>query len=345
MNALTSRFQFKIQEALNIQDDQIARLSELLVTYKSKIEELRLESGYLDHQIYSAKQSIKNNMKDADINIGVSKSQKISEHHQEIIFLQEQHNQEILFLQKEFENKISRFHEFSQEQLKDQENGFLDEFEKIRKEIAETRSQIANFVRPEEDLNSSSLKIKNDLIVHLQEIVESKSRERKQILYDSKIQLEECLNIIYELEEKHRKEAEEIREYSEENTRKYKATLLALKQQRNNDIIMLTSQKKKAEEELKQLTKQLNQMKVEFTKSFNDSTMKLKAMKSLTTPVQRPENISPNVEMSKTKKQMAKSLEIRQEKENKLNSVRKENYQLLQQISMMRHSMRYPNCK
>ncbi|KAK8834038.1 hypothetical protein M9Y10_027509 [Tritrichomonas musculus] len=345
MKTIAQGFQFRIQEELDVKDEQIDRLSDLLVSYKEKILEYKQQIVILNNQIEKRKKELDQRIRDKQVVKGVSRSQKVSAHQIKLIQIQAEQNQEIQELQKDFAQKLSRFHEFSNEQMQDQEKSFDIEFQKVKKEIAETQSKIANFKKPEEKLNTSSLQVQNDVIKHLQKVVEEKSEERRSMLLDFKMQFTDYLAFINNIDAQHQKSVSDIQTQIEENTKIYNESLHVLKKKRHHDLKALHTEKKEAEKKLHSLTSQLSQMKEQFTQSCNFTTKKFDAMKSLSYPKSHSENVPQNIVLSHTKEKLMKSIENRNNKELQLKKVREENFDLKKQITILRHSRRYPYSK
>lgn len=339
---MTQGFQFRIQETLNVKDEQIDNLSKLLTNYKEKILEYKEQIVILDSKIEEKKKEISQRVRNKQVTKGLSRSQKVSAHHIKIIEIQAEQSQEIQELQKDFSQKLARFHEFSQEQIQDQDKSFEAEFKKVKKEIAETKSKIANFQKPEEDNNTSSLQIQNDIIKHLQKVAQQKSEERRSMLLDFKTQFSDYLDYINKLDAQHQKSLIEIQNQDEENAKIYNESLHTLKSQRHREIKLLREKKKEAEKKLHSLTSQLAEMKETFSKSFNFTTKKFDAMKSLSFSKSQPENNPQNTELNQSKEKLLKYIENRKEKEKLLKKVRSENFELKKQITVLRHSRRYP---
>ena len=55
MKTIAQGFQFRIQEELDVKDEQIDRLSDLLVSYKEKILEYKQQIVILNNQIEKSK--------------------------------------------------------------------------------------------------------------------------------------------------------------------------------------------------------------------------------------------------------------------------------------------------
>lgn len=342
MRVITQGFQFRIQETLNVKDEQIDHLSQILIDYKEKILEYKEQIALLDSKIEEKKKELKQRIQNKQVTKGLSRSQKISSHHYNIIEIQAEQSQEIQDLQKDFKQKLARFHEFSREQMQDQDKSFDIEIQKLKKEIAETQSKIANFQKPEEEHNFSSLQIQNDIIKHLQKVAQQKSEERRSMLLDFKTQFSDYLEYINKLDSEHQKKLIEIQNQVDENSQFYKESLHNLKTQSHHEIKLLREKKKEAEKKLFSLSSQLSEMKETFSKSFNFSTKKFDAMKSLSFSKTLPENIPQNRELDQSKEKLLKYIESRKEKEMILKKSRDENFELKRQITVLRHSRRYP---
>lgn len=344
MDRLSQGFQFKIQEQLNIKDEEIAGLSELLVECKAKIVEYKDQIDILENKIAEKKREFQCIAKDKKLQKDLRYSHKISEHHRLICELQKKYDQEICDIQEDFEQKLNRFHMFSIEQMNDQDQSFESDFQTVRDEIAETQTKIENFQQKDDVINdTSSIQIKNDVIAHLQTVVKQKSIERQQMLTDCKEQISEYLSLINEMEKKHQVEVNTLKAQIEQSHKEYKEAIRNLKLERIEQLTQLNNQRKEAEYNFRMQSCQLSKKKTAFSNSYTFTTKKMDAMTQLaqqSSPL-RIENYSLNGEFMGTKKRRYDLLESRKEKEMELNAIRNENFELQRQITLLRHSMKY----
>ena len=131
-------FQFKIQQAIAIRDEEINRLSETLVTYKSKIVQAKEEIERIEHDIEIAKYTKES----------LYRCNQAS-YERKIALKKAQHNELIQSIQKEQAEEIDEMQRQFSETLHDLENhensSYADQFEMIERKKESTLKLINQY--------------------------------------------------------------------------------------------------------------------------------------------------------------------------------------------------------
>ena len=119
-------FQFKIQQAIAIRDEEINRLSETLITYKSKIIEAKEEIERIEHEIELAKYTKESTYRCNQATYERKIAMKKAEHNELIQRIQNEQAEEIDEMQRQFSETLNDLenHEIS---------SYSEQFELIEK--------------------------------------------------------------------------------------------------------------------------------------------------------------------------------------------------------------------
>lgn len=285
-------FQFKIQQAIAIQDEKINRLSETLVKYKSKIMESKEEIERIEHEIELAKYTKES----------IYRCNRAT-YERKIAMKKAQHNELIQSIQKEQADEIDEMQRQFSEILNDLENqkntAYTEQFELIEKKKESTLKLITQYQSTiqqiqatsnqeaslDDSINLESVEKKEKRIQELQNIVKQRNEERLQCLLDSKDKLQQCMSIIEKMDKEQESQTSEKRKAIDEIERRYheeldtmtenhKAIRTVLKQKLEQSSRQYNSLKKALsklkygyQQQLKQTLHEMTQIKERFTQS------------------------------------------------------------------------------
>lgn len=286
-------FQFKIQQAIAIRDEEINRLSETLVTYKSKIVQAKEEIERIEHDIEIAKYTKES----------LYRCNQAS-YERKIALKKAQHNELIQSIQKEQAEEIDEMQRQFSETLHDLENhensSYADQFEMIERkkestlklinQYQSTIHQFQNNPNPndmsmDDSFNAETIEKKEKRIRELQNIIKQRNEERLQSLLDSKSKLQECMRIIEEMDKEQEEETSKMKKKIDEIEKNYheqldemvdnqKAIRVVQKQkleqatrQYNSLRKALSKLKSGHQQQLKQTLHEMSQIKAKFTQS------------------------------------------------------------------------------
>lgn len=265
-------FQFKIQEAIAIKDEEIDSLSETLVLMKSKIIEIKEEMQSIDQEIetiHSSRESAKRcNQAEYERLVSLKRAQ-----HQELIQqIQASHLNEIDELQNQFSQTL-------QNAQKKSDLAYVDQFRQIERQKETTLALIDNYRSTIKQIKSTNEELNSELIEDsqiqtehfqkneqrielLQQVIKQRNNERLRYLQESTEKLKECLKIIEKMDQDHIKQSNELRKSIEVIDQAYNEEVDSIKEKHRVECIV-------QKEMIKRATKNYQTLKTALTKLKN----------------------------------------------------------------------------
>ena len=341
------KIQFRIQELIDLKDDEIDRLAKQLTEYQRVIREKQDALRRLEYTL-DIKSSEINGMDRKTYAEGQSLiAKKVSDHHERMMDLQDQYQNEVKAIQYEFETTLKRFHKFSQEQFEEQEDGFNKEVADAVQELNEVRQALAEAMDESTILENSTMahtaEVDANHISRLQKIVMEKNEERKVGLYRSREQLQTLVSFLDEMDREHQSKVEVLRNRIDEDYRQYQTSLAALTRERNTNIMSLRQTLARSSERGKKLQLRFRNVKQEQDARLAHSTNELIEMRdrAALSPV------NPNLDLGEQRKVDQKRMKVQRKrdefsaKEKKLAKVQNENMSLVRSVAQARHNLRF----
>lgn len=338
------RLQHRIQMELNLKDDEIQRLDELLGSYKQQIVKMRDDVQKLDTAIQIKSTEISGRTKSSETNLKSAIAQKESFHNQYLAELEERYKEETNAIQRDFEDRLSRFHKFSEDQINEQADEFRDQMESLLQGLQSTRQMITELnaeVEPNESGVIESEQIHGNLIAHLQKIVTDKHEERKLALFTAREQLIEVIGTLDEMDHRHMISVKSIKDGMQAQSDAYETAISDLERDRKSSIAVQRRVLAAAQMREKELQEKLRDLKTRQTKELMSTADQLQYLKEQAP--QTRENIDRNelarIELKKRK--LTTTRVVLADKERALRDVREENMRLSRALAQMRHLARF----
>ena len=341
------KIQFRIQELIDLKDDEIDRLAKQLTEYQRVIMEKQDALKRLQYTL-DIKSSEINGMDRKTYAEGQSLiAKKVSDHHERMMDLQDQYQNEVKAIQYEFETTLKRFHKFSQEQFEEQEDGFNREVADAVQELNEARQALAEAMDestiPENSAIARAAEVDANHISRLQKIVMEKNEERKVGLYRSREQLQEIVSMLDEMSRKHEAEVEVLKNRINEDYTAYQNALQAMKRERNVRMRSLRQTLARSSERSKNLQGRFRQVKEEQDKRLAQSTNEFMEMRERVAlrPVDVNIGASEQRKVDKKKMRMQRTQVEFAQKERRLDKAKKENMSLVRSVAQAKHFLRF----
>lgn len=257
------QFQSKLQQHLNINDDEIARLADYLnsvnseiVDYKDKLNRFRLQSDQALQDSLGRRKRQK-----AQLESKIAKMN--SDHHQFIQELNNRNQKELEEIQKDYETSMNHVDEWAQNKTDIKLQPVENEINKIKRQIELVKSQHEE--EPEDDALyylETGQQLELEKIHNLESELRDKNKDRLAQLLNAKNQLSQCVSTLEELERAHTTNMDKLRTSLEIIDNKYENKLKSIESNH--------------EKKTKQLKEKLGELEAQNTK-FQSSIKKTQA--------------------------------------------------------------------
>ena len=342
----TQLFQYKIQQAILMKDEEIDRLEATLRSLKRQIADAHGTLDELDHEISVQVTSKRSTQHASKVNSKIELAKKNQLHQQKLADLQEQFDMERDEINAQFEHRLSNCRNGP---LKQQLDDVQNEIDETRNAIESYHQKLQQQVKVTKDFEEGESKEYEDqvnMISQLQKVVELKNQERVDNLLRSKQRLSDCIGLIERMQQQHIQDVAErnrqievidsnyqrsVRQLSMEHLR----TMSGLKS-RKQDCIKKLSMLKRAHKKLQDGNRaQIKQTKSEFAQIHHKF--------AASAPVTCTGPLQTEVEEKHRKKMAAvqQAQAVLASKEEKLTEVRKANAALQSQLGRARHTFQY----
>lgn len=211
MNALLERrmeqFQSKVQQNINLADDEITRLASYLQTLKGDIVDVKDQLSRVAIKTAQLQQEATGKEKryQASIETVVAKLKK--EHHSVMKELQERHSQEIAAVYQAYQEEIAEIEKVTNQKIK-QRTGPVEEL------LAQTQNQYKRMVEAQSTVDKTlELESMEDIRViqelelerqrRLESAIEARNQERLESLLQAKSRLSDCVATLEEMDRNH----------------------------------------------------------------------------------------------------------------------------------------------
>lgn len=335
--------QYKIQQQLILQSDEIDRLNKYLIHLKSEIISSRDKLQILNNQISQAKQfdnGYKQKIKSSQEAI---MSQLILAHHKKIQELRMDQEKQIEEIQNDFCQTL--------EQISQNQDKFTsEEFVSLQQSIHDTKARISSLSlmtvaaanKTEEPIDTTTLDIQRDRIQALQDMLMAKNFERDESLKQSKKQLTVCVETLEEIEHNYEMNILHLHKELETLDIKHKIEVDKLKENHSHRMSILTRKSDEAKRKSQAVQKSYDRI---ISKNRNAMTANLRQMElvKMTTVPPVDQIVDQEEEMKfKEVQQSYKNAKIGfQNKIDTLTKLREDNHNLKRELDGLRFQKRF----
>lgn len=339
---------FRIQQAINLHDDELERLERRLNLCKSKILETGEQIQQLDRQIIEAREKRDGELKRRKAGYNVMISRMKATHHQVVQELQELQTQEIDKLQHDFEMTLGELSSSSSQIIQ-------GDLKKINKEIMNLQATIDEIKqRIEESQQQSQVEEVSDeqctsinfgIIEELQHIAQVRNEERFSNLQQSKSKLAQCVNAIDELTRNHDIEVENLQKLIKKADKRYESTIHRIEDEEHYKMANLKGHLLEAEKRAKTLQNAASKLESDNQKQLQQTMSELDSMKrNSIVEVFDDEPDEKQIKAYESAKSMLAQLSKEMtEKDDQLVEKRKRNEALKREIGRIKHEIRFRN--
>lgn len=335
--------QYKIQQQLTLQSDEVERLRNLMISLKNEIITARDKIQNLDNEINLAKQFKKGRDKRFKISHEADLSKLIITHHQAIQVLSEEQEREIQYLQNYFSKTLDEI-------TKNQENLGSDKFVTIQRSIDEAKAKLSATISmsetivntPSDPLDVVMLETQNERIKQLQNMLMTKNKERNEGLRQSKKQLTICVEALEDIDHNYEVNATHLHSELDKIDSKYKIDISQLTDNHHHRLVMLKEKLKEAKLKFRAAQKSLERIQNNNRQAMSLNMRQMEIVKATTVPPSkfiRDENEEIKFkELQKVHQNTRKNL---QQKSQNLQRAREVNESLKRQINSLLFQQRF----
>ena len=339
-------FQFKIQQKIKLQDQEINRLSEHLVNLKSKIIENQKKSSKLDDQIEQAQEERESQIQKRNIMRKSEKSRINVLHFQQIQQLQQQQAAEVEQLQKEFQECLDKVGAQSKEKSSEESAAIENELENSRDLLNSLKEALEEAKTQREDCSSTTFEqvgeVDQGVIDELRETLSIRNQDRMRNLQRSKEKLQQCIGLIEDLDRKQEIAVQQRRQKKRDYDKNYEETVMSLNQEREAQRADEQARLREAAIRNKKLQRANKRLEMDHMSNLRQTALEVENVRSAG-GIHLNGDISDGT--NKDRARLVDALSARKkalkQADKKLFAVREENDDLKSEIGRLKHIIRF----
>ncbi|OHT12677.1 hypothetical protein TRFO_17523 [Tritrichomonas foetus] len=337
--------QYKIQQQLTLQSDEVERLSNLMISLKAGISTARDRLQSLERDIKNKRELRKGALKRLRSSHEAAISKYIISHHQTLKELTESQEKEIEEIQRDFSQALA--------ELTDDKRYIENEqFYTIQKSIDEAKTKLGTIMTmtdtvtntPPDPADTTMIEIQNQRIDELRKMILSKNKERGEMLKQSKRQLVICVEALEELEHNHEMNISHYHNNLNKIDAKYKSDTSKLKEQHISRMDILKQRLNEARTRAKATQRSYERLENKNREALTMNLRQIELVKATTIP-------PPKLQNNKEDEEKLRELRIRykelrkgfEQKEENLHSMREANESMKREIARLQFQQRYGN--
>lgn len=247
------QFKAKLQQHININDDEIARLADYLNSVKTEIIEYRDKMNRFRLQADQAQQDSVGRRKRQKAQVESKVAKLVADHHIFIQELNDRNQKELDEIQKDYETSMAQIDDWAQNQVNNKVNPVENEINKVKRQMELVKT--SHDEDPEDDALyylETGQQLELEKIHNLESELRDRNKDRLAQLLNAKNQLASCVSTLEDLEHAHTSKMDKLRSSLEMIDKKYDSKL--------------ESTEKDHERKTKQLKKKLNDLNTQISK-------------------------------------------------------------------------------
>jgi chromosome segregation ATPase len=345
----TQFFQGEIQQQIALQDDEIDRIAQELIRYKTRIAESKIHLQQLNRDLQTAECRVKgcNQCDRADLLARIA--QRKAKHNQTIQQLESDHSAAVDCLQEEFTEEMERTRESHEERLNSQFEDIERQKAKVHEEMVrdcELANELAKKqqLSPEEDEDVDDHY--NEMIVQLRNQIRKLNAERFERFQSAKTRLIECLAVLEEMDREQEHLMAERRRTLTQLDSRYQEELKRLGQSEREFRSERKEALKNARRDLARLQRALHKLQSGQRDEMRMASSKFAGIEqelASSAPVVVPDKLD-SKELKKLESRRSTvrtSKQVRDQMEAKLSECRSVNASLRREVARMKHERTY----
>ena len=239
---------FRIQQEIDLKDDEIDRVHARLVDFKSEIEEARHYLKQLDQDIERARYGKKCSENSKTVQFSYLSTQLRRDFHEQVRELRHAQAAEIDALQRHFQASLKKCERKKADLKLETVAAEMDEVRKaievMREEIDHMQKLEAQGIRDATD--KFSLNVKSNVVRDLRRTLFDKNEERRKELEEIRNQMSDCVHAIEEMDREHATRTESTKHKIELLDTQYEMTVRRIRDEHEHRMRILNAQLQKA---------------------------------------------------------------------------------------------------
>lgn len=345
MDRRIQKFQFRVQQRLNLADDEIARLQTYRSSLEAEITEItdqlrrfKNQAGWEHNNIQGKRQAI---ISEHEMVISRMKAQ----HAAKMSEIEKLHSEEIAHYQEDFQKALDEVEEWGQQCIQRETSAIDSKLQSTTQALQKAR-QTKDLSQSEQekyelDTSQKTLKFEAKRIQRLEESLNMKTQNRLDVLTSLKERLAESIATLEDLERDHTNRMGGITSEIETTDRRYNTKVAQLNDKRNRDLgnlqrrlEALTAKTRTLEKAMtataKRAQDEFESMQVSANELRNEVSIAKEAAKSAASEIPKTDLTGEIDALNKSQAELAT-------KENQLMQFRTENESLKREIARLRH--------
>lgn len=347
VNRTVQYFQYRIQQAISLCDEEIDRLCKTLSIYKARILETREKIGNTDREITTAEEVRLGEEKRREAAYQAAIARLRSQYHQKIQDLQKAHETEIETLQQNFEESLANLTESEEGKLSKSIEALDEDFSKCMEETQKYQEQIDRFLEETTNFDAEEKdnfeEVTQSVIEELQATLETRNEERFENLNQSKEKLSQCVDAIDSMTRAHTIRIQEIQNRIQATERNYESSVQDMKSQHEYKLRILKVHLAECENTAATLSKAARKLEKDNQNQLRETLSemdKLRAQASIRPDTENSEAmLKQKGKLAKLQKEVASLEEGLKAQEEILTEKRKENEAVKREIGKVKHEI------
>ena len=355
-NRKLEQFQTKVQQSMELADDEISRLSNYLNSVKVEIINLKDQITRYDNQYIQDQHEKKGILAKEKSKRETQLAKFEAEHHAAVLEMNKEHAATLDVMQKDYEKTLAEIEANSTRKAEKELKKFDEKASKLETQISRITKRLNNSKSfsmddeeeeefdPEEDETKymqDTLNIEETKIASLEESIKQRDAERLQSLTKSKQQLSDAVNALETLEKQHVQKMENYKSQIESIDAKYKKELTALGNGQKKNLLPSKKRMASAKKRILQLQQQIAKTEEQQNSKLLALTDKRDRLKSEFVSVTSKNIEKPSYEEAHEVERQADALRGQIEsRESDLAALRSENQSLKREIGRLKHISR-----
>ena len=338
--------QYRLQQAINLCDDEIERLSKRLTFYKTEILELKQKIAGTEKDIAEC-QSIRDAQeRKLDTGIQIRLARVRTEQHQRIQDQQKRNAEEVEKLQQSFEETLAGLRQTEEEKLATQTAAIESEISRLNSKSTQHQSEIdtllATRAEMEQERDDYVEESSDAIIADLQHLLQIRNDERLANLAQSKAKLSQCIDAIEGMERTHTIRVQELQKQLNTIDKAHEENVEVIKSQQQTKMQQLNAHLADREKNLEALTNASRKLEKENQAQLRQTLNELDRMKFRPTSQEpmEPTESQKNT-LAKLQSEIAELQKSLKSSEDKLDEKRRENESLKREIGRLKHEISF----
>ena len=250
LNRQTRLFQFKIQQAIEIKDDELDRLEAYLGRVKIQVCDAQEQLAQIERDISQARSMRKASREAEVMNLQIQLANRNRVNKERLQDLHEQQEMEKYQISAAFESSLRTLSETNQSGLKERKDDIQrkidqahDVIDKYRQDLQTAKELEAIEEQKAREREQENYEIQVKTIAQLQSVVEIKNQERVTNLVRSKQKLSDCMAAIETMQEHHDLDVRERHRVLDDLDTVYQNQLRQLRSEHRQQMALLITRK------------------------------------------------------------------------------------------------------